>query len=354
MFLETSFPFSLPAANLQPCYRGGPATLVCKAVIDETHDSKTFVFEDSQSRSFDFKPGQYISFKFEIEGKLCPRAYSICSTPTRPHNVQITVKRVPGGLVSNWLNDHMRPGMSVEIADIAGRFNYFDIPSRNPLFLSGGSGVTPVMSMLQYITDVVDQIDVEFVHFARTARDIIFRDQLEFIAKRFPNIHVHLVVGEADEEGCFHGKTGKISAALMQSLVPDLPHREIFMCGPEGFMKAARAMAAEVPIGALHEESFGEKISIEEPDRLGGEVYFSISGKHGTCAPGETILEAALNAGIWIDSSCHQGVCGSCKVKLTQGEVDMQDLGGLPGCDRSEGYVLACCSRPMGSVSIDA
>lgn len=98
MLMEASFPFSLSAANQQPCYRGGPATLVCKAVIDETHDSKTFVFEDSQSRSFDFKPGQYISFKFEIEGKLCPRAYSICSTPTRPHNVQITVKRVPGGL----------------------------------------------------------------------------------------------------------------------------------------------------------------------------------------------------------------------------------------------------------------
>ncbi|MHC2421583.1 hypothetical protein ACVMB2_005494 [Sinorhizobium meliloti] len=72
MLMEASFPFSLSAANQQPCYRGGPATLVCKAVIDETHDSKTFVFEDSQSRSFDFKPGQYISFKFEIEGKLCP------------------------------------------------------------------------------------------------------------------------------------------------------------------------------------------------------------------------------------------------------------------------------------------
>ena len=354
MFVETSFPFSLSAAHQQPSYRGGPATLVCKAAIDETHDSKTFVFEDSQSRSFDFKPGQYISFQFQIEGKLCPRAYSICSTPTRPHNVQITVKRVPGGLVSNWLNDNLRPGMLVEIADIAGRFNYFDIPSRKPLFLSGGSGVTPVMSMLQYITDVVDQTDVEFVHFARTPRDIIFRDQLEFIARRFSNIKVHLVVGEAGEEGCFHGRTGKISASLMQSLVPDLWQREIFMCGPEGFMKAARAIAAEVPIGALHEESFGEKISIEEPDRLGGEVYFSASGKHGTCAPGETILEAALNSGIWIESSCHQGVCGSCKVKLTQGEVDMQDLGGLAGCDRSEGYVLACCSRPMGFVSIDA
>lgn len=163
-----------------------------------------------------------------------------------------------------------------------------------------------------------------------------------------------MVVGETGEETCFRGRMGTISASLMQSLVPDLPQREIFMCGPEGFMKAARAMAAEVPIRALYEESFGERIPIEEPDKLGGEVYFSLSGKHGTCAPGETILEAALNSGIWIESSCHQGVCGSCKVKLTQGMVDMQDLGGLPACERSEGFVLACCSRPMGSVSIDA
>lgn len=119
-------------------------------------------------------------------------------------------------------------------------------------------------------------------------------------------------------------------------------------------MKAARAMAGETVIAALHEESFGEKIVIEETDGLGGEVYFSISGKQGTCAVGETLLEAALNAGIWIDSSCQQGVCGSCKVKMTQGAVDMDDLGGLPDDEKAEGYVLACCSRPRGAVSLEA
>jgi ferredoxin-NADP reductase len=95
----------------------------------------------------------------------------------------------------DWLNDNMHPGLDVEVADIGGRFNYLDIPSRKPLFLSGGSGVTPVISMLQYITDVVDPTDVVFVYFARSPKDIIFRDQLEFVAKRFRNITVHLVVG---------------------------------------------------------------------------------------------------------------------------------------------------------------
>jgi ferredoxin-NADP reductase len=354
MLMETPFRYSLTAANQQPCYRGGPGRLVCKAVVDETHDSKTFVFEDSQSRSFDFKPGQYVTFKFQIDGELCARAYSICSTPTRPHNVQITVKRVPGGLASNWLNDNMRPGMEVDIADISGHFNYLDIPSRKPLFLSGGSGVTPVISMLQYITDVVDPTDVVFVYFARSPKDIIFRDQLEFIAKRFKNITVHMVVGDASEDTGFVGTIGQIGAELMQALIPDLAEREIFMCGPEGFMKAARAMAHEVSVAAIHEESFGEKIVIEDTDGLGGEVYFAMSGKQAACAPGETLLEAALNAGIWIESSCQQGVCGSCKVKMTQGTVDMDDLGGLFDHEKDEGFVLACCSRPRGAVSLEA
>ena len=272
MLVATDSPFSLSSANSQPCYSGGPATLTCKAVIDETHDSKTFVFEDAQSRSFNFKPGQYVTFNLDIEGKKHARAYSISSTPTRPHNIQVTVKRVPGGVVSNHLNDRMTPGTDIEIADITGGFNWVDIPSDKPLFLSGGSGVTPVMSMLQYVTDVTLPKDIVFVHFARSPKDIIFRDQLEFLSRRFTNVTVHLIVDEADAG--FAGETGQISAELLQRLVPDHAERSIFMCGPEGFMKAARDVAAVVPFAAIHEESFGGKITIAENADTGGEVFF--------------------------------------------------------------------------------
>ncbi|AHC99523.1 hybrid-cluster NAD(P)-dependent oxidoreductase [Leisingera methylohalidivorans] len=353
MLIATESPFSLSSANTQPCYAGGPATLICKAVIGETHDCKTLVFEDAQSRSFDFKPGQYVTFSFRIGGKTHVRAYSISSTPTRPHNIQVTVKRVPGGLVSNHLNDEIRPGAEIEIADISGSFNWIDIPCDKPLLLSGGSGVTPVMSMLQYITDVTLPKDVVFVHFARSPEDIIFRDQLEFLAKRFRNVTVHLVADTADDPA-FDGETGQISAALMQRLVPDHAERSIFMCGPEGFMKAARAVAGEIPFAAVHEESFGEKITIEETTGTGGEVFFSLSGRNGHCAEGETLLEAALSAGVWIDSACQQGVCGNCKVMLTQGQVETQEMGGLQPGEAEAGYVLACCSWPKGAVALDA
>lgn len=353
MLIATESLFSLASANTQPCYAGGPATLICKAVIDETHDSRTFVFEDSQSRSFDFKPGQYVTFDLEIDGQRHVRAYSISSTPTRPHNIQVTVKRVPGGLVSNWMNDQLKPGMELNIADVSGTFNWIDIPCEKPLFLSGGSGVTPVMSMLQYITDVTLPKDAVFVHFARSPKDVIFRDQLEFLAKRFSNVTVHLVVDTNDEDG-FTGETGQISAELLARLVPDHEQRSIFMCGPEGFMKAAANVAESITFAALHKESFGEKITIDETTETGGEVFFSLSGKSGHCAKGETLLEAALNAGVWIDSACQQGVCGNCKALVTQGEVEMKDMGGLMPGEAEAGYVLTCCSWPKGSVALDA
>lgn len=353
MLVAIDSPFSLNSANTQPCYAGGPASLICKAVIEETHDCKTFVFEDSQSRSFDFKPGQYVTFSFKIEGQTHVRAYSISSTPTRPHNLQVTVKRVPGGLVSNYLNDEIKPGVEIEIADISGSFNWIDIPCKKPLLLSGGSGVTPVMSMLQYITDVTLPKDVTFVHFARSPQDIIFRDQLEFLGKRFDNVTVHLVVDSAGDAP-YAGEVGQLSAELLQRLVPDHAERSIFMCGPEGFMKAARSVAEEIPFAAIHEESFGEKITIEESVGTGGEVFFSLSGKSGHCAEGETLLEAALKVGIWIDSACQQGVCGNCKVVLTQGEVEMKDMGGLMPGEAEAGYVLTCCSWPKGAVALDA
>jgi ferredoxin-NADP reductase len=344
--------YSLAAANRQPCYRGGPARLVCKAVIDETHDSKTFVFEDIQNRSFDFKPGQYASFKFPLGGRICSRAYSISSSPTRPHNIHISVKRVSGGLVSNWLNDHLVAGSSLEITDIGGKFNYIDIPSSKPLFLCGGSGVTPLISMLQYINDMSDPVDVVLVYFSRSPKEIIFRDELEFISKRYGSVKVHMIVSEIGEAEGITVRIGRLNAPLMQELVPDLAQREIFVCGPEGFVKAARAMARNVQVAAMHEESFGEKIEMDKTDLQGGQVHFSLSGKYRTCPPGETLLEAALNAGVWIPSSCQQGVCGSCKVKLIQGVVDMDDLGGLPEIEKADGYVLACCGRPRGAVSL--
>lgn len=130
-------------------------------------------------------------------------------------------------------------------------------------------------------------------------------------------------------------------------------------------MKSARAVAREIGVAAIHEEeSFGEKICLHDVEAdgrqtgggeaAGGEVRFTLSGKRGRYAPGETLPEAARNAGVWIDSSCQQGVCGSCRVRLTGGAVDTEDAGGLAEDAQAAGYVLACCSRPRDAVSAEA
>lgn len=131
--------------------------------------------------------------------------------------------------------------------------------------------MTPVFSMLQYINDIFEPADVVFVSLSRSPKDIIFRNQLEIISRRFTNVEVHMVVGEVGAAESFAGPIGRINATLMQAMVPDLGEREIFMCGPEGFMKAARAMARDVQVAALHEESFGGKIATYGTDHGGGE-----------------------------------------------------------------------------------
>ena len=330
-----------------------PCLVVCRAVFDETAQAKSFVLEDKLGRSFFFKPGQYATLKLLIDGKILQRAYSIASAPTRPGNLQITVKRVPGGVGSNWLNDTLVVGTEIEIMAIDGAFNFSDLPSDKPLLLSGGSGITPVMSMLRALTDSASDLDITFVHFARDPADVIFRDELALIAKRFTNVTVQLVVGEARSDPAFTGTRGRISADLLRQLVPDHAERTIYMCGPEGFMRAARDITAEVTVKAQHQESFGQALPAIADGGLGQQVEFTLSGSTRTCAPGETLLQVALDAGIWVESSCQQGICGSCKVRLLEGAVDMTDLGGLQEYERNNGYVLACCSRPTGPVRLE-
>lgn len=331
----------------------GACRVICRAVYDETAQARTFVLEDSLGRWFSFLPGQYAVLKLRIDGKVKLRAYSLSSTPRCPGNIQITVKRVPGGVVSNWLNDTVVPGTEIEIVAIDGAFNFTDLPSDKPLLLSGGSGVTPVMAMLRSLIDCASGLDIAFLHFARNPADVIFRDELALIDERFANIAVHLVVGDADGDPGFADRQGRISADLLARLVPDHAERTVYMCGPEGFMQAARNVTAELPVLALHQESFGQALPDRGDAALGGTVNFVLSGTSRQCGPGETLLQAALDAGIWIDSSCQQGICGSCKVKLTSGEVEMADLGGLQDFERSQGYILACCSQPKGNVKLE-
>jgi len=175
-------------------------TLVCRAVRRETHDVMTFVFEAAEPRRFAYRPGQFMTFDFEVGGEVINRCYTIASSPLRPHRISITVKRTPGGPVSAWLHDQMKPGVKIKALGPMGDFTIAAHPAPKYLFLSAGSGITPLMSMTRAHHDLASDADIAFVHSARSPADLIFRHELDLMARERPALKVTAIC-ETDAPG---------------------------------------------------------------------------------------------------------------------------------------------------------
>jgi glycine betaine catabolism B len=352
------------------------STLVCRRVQDITHDVKTFLFEPAHPALFQYEPGQFVTLQLQIDGRPVSRCYTISTPPTRPHLLGITVKRQPGGVVSNWLHDTMAPGHRISAEGPFGVFTPVNHPSAKYLFLSGGSGITPVMSMTRTLYDLGSDADVVFLHSARTPSDIIFRRELETMASTTPTLRVaHVCERDAPREP-WGGLHGFLSREMLQLLAPDLAERVVFCCGPAPYMAAVRRILGDVGFDMrnYHEESFSfedltlKEFSVQgELDGAVGEaepgtapvaktysVEFVRSGRTFTCAEDENVLDAAYDAGLAPPSSCGQGMCGTCKTTILSGTVDMQHNGGIRPREIAKNKVLICCSKPLSDLSIDA
>jgi ferredoxin-NADP reductase len=354
---------------------------VCRAVLEITHDVKSFVFEPQGERTFDFEPGQFLTLRLSIEGHEVNRCYTISSPPTRPHRVAITVKRVPGGPVSNWLHDHVEPGSEITAIAPLGAFTLARQPAEKYLFLSAGSGITPLMSMTRTLHDLGSDADVVFVHSARTPEDIVFRAELEALEAVTPNLRVVHVCENDYPSRPWSGLRGRISAEILESVVPDLHERVTFTCGPAAYMASVRRLLADLDYDMLsyHEESFSfEELGVSETATLDEEladlpplpegplstedglasvdtysVEFVKSGMTIACRADENVLDAALAAGLRLASSCSQGMCGTCKVSKLAGEVDMNHNGGIRPREIAQDKILICCSTPLSDLTID-
>ena len=337
--------------------------LVCRAVTDDTHDIRTFHFATARPCRFRFLPGQFLTLELPVVGGVF-RCYTISSPPTRPETLSITTKRVPGGPVSNWLHDQVRPGTVLRAAGPSGEF-VLPPPGAKLLFLSAGSGVTPLMSMARTLFDRAEDRDVLFVHSARTPADIPFRDELDLMARRLPRLRVaHVVEGLGAERG-WPGLTGRLSPGMLALLAPDLRYRDVYCCGPAPYMAAVRAMLADAGHDPArhHEDSFSfdalpqpvqEEVRHEEAAAGATfSVTFAKSGQTVAVPPGTTILAAAKAAGLRLPSSCTRGVCGTCKSRLVSGRVDMQHGGGIRPREVAQGLILICCSQPLEDLVIE-
>ncbi|MET1047549.1 MAG: 2Fe-2S iron-sulfur cluster-binding protein [Hyphomicrobium sp.] len=341
-------------------------TLVCTQVRAETHDVKSFLFRTVTPRLFRFRPGQFITIELEIDGERVNRCYTISSPPTRPDTLSITVKRKVGGKASNWLHDNIQPGATIKALGPAGEFSCTLHPAAKYLFLSGGSGVTPLMSMARTFYELGEDRDIIFVHGARSPRDIIFRHELAMMAHGLSRFRTAFVCEDRGEHRDWSAPTGYLTLPLLTSIVPDLAEREIFCCGPDPFMANARAMLKDAgfDVARYHEESFSfeQLTSVEQAESLGvpGEVKgdhfkieFTKSGRTIECRADQFILDAARAAGMRLPFSCSKGICGTCKSKKVSGQVVMSHGGGIRQREIDAGMILICCSKPLGDVTIE-
>ena len=333
--------------------------LRCVAVHQEAHDVRSFTFVSPAGKQFSFGAGQYFLFDFPVGDAVEGRCYSISSPPTRPGSFTITVKRVAGGVVSNWLHDSLAPGAALRAQGPRGTFLRPAARTRKYLFLSGGSGITPVMSMLREIADTAEVADVVFLHAGRTPQDFIFRDELAWLAGRIKGLRLFLLPEGPGAEPSWPGLTGRISAELLALAIPDMAERVVMCCGPAPFMAAARSIAAAlgVPPGHYLEESFDAAVleppAPEAPAAATFKVQFAKQNRTIEVGAGQTILSCAKRAGIRIPSSCANGVCGTCKSRLVSGSVDMKHEGGIRQREIDAGLFLPCCSRPLSDLVIE-
>lgn len=339
--------------------------LECVSVIPEVPNTATFTFRAPSGALFDFLPGQFLTLEIPAPGGTVLRTYTISSSPSRPRSISITAKAQDDSIGTRWMLENLAPGVQIKALGPAGLFSHLNHAAEKYLFISAGSGITPMMSMTTFMFDLGSEPDIVFVNCARRPGEIIFRERLEHMASRVPGIDLKWVVETPERYAPWTGYQGQFNQLMLGLMAPDYLEREVFCCGPEPFMQAVRdaLQGLGYDMDRYHQESFHAPVETEAdapalddvvPDEdTRAEVTFSASGLTAKVAETETILAAAKANGLNIPSGCTFGVCGTCKIRKTHGEVHMVHNGGISEDDIAEGYILACCSNPIGKVSVD-
>jgi ferredoxin-NADP reductase/Fe-S-cluster-containing hydrogenase component 2 len=363
---ETSMLKGEPARYLRNDQATGKIRWLGKLVLaekeDVTHNVTTFRFKSTNGAEvpFDYLPGQFLTLHIVPGGVPTKRSYTIASTPTWRDRIEITVKREEHGLVSRWLHDELEPGDEVEVEAPSGTFHFTGKDAASILLIGGGVGITPMMSVARYLTETGWPGLVHLILGFRTPGDFIFRDEIAALEARNPNLRVTVTMSRPDDEP-WTGRTGQIDAALLSELVPDLASQRAHICGPPPMMEAVKAalIGLGLPEGQVRTEAFGTikrdptaKGSVAT--EIAGRVFFQASDVSAPVLAGSTILDAADEAGIFIDNACRSGTCGSCRVKLSAGSVRMPVEDALTGEEKAEGYILACQAEISGDVAVDA
>lgn len=338
----------------------------CVSITEVTHNVKSFELFAPWLARIDFEPGQYVTVRIpELELERC---YSIASAPFGTNTFTLTIKRVDGGAVSTHLHDVLKVGDRVHVDGPYGLFSTSFHPAAKHLFVSGGSGLSPIMSMVRSLLarSAGAPTDIVLIHNAATPADIIFRPELEQLAE-VPGVSVVTMCSRDSDAEAWAGHRGRITRETLAEVVPELADRETFVCGPGDYMAAVRLMLDELGVlgSRVHEESFvfakspaerlarKERVTERESPLKSFGIDFTTSGKHVGCDPGTTVLDAAVESGMVFASSCEEGMCGTCKSVLVSGEVEMNHAGGIRPKEIAAGKFLPCCSTPLTDLVVE-
>jgi ferredoxin-NADP reductase len=320
----------------------------------ETGDTVTLRFPLSAAKPLGAKPGQFLTFEWTVDSKKLPRSYSISSSPTRTDYVEITVKEQ--GIVSRFLNRDAKEGLTVEAHGPFGQFCFDERQHQSIVLFAGGSGITPIMSILRYIEDIAPNTDITLFYAVRTEHDIIFQEDLESLQKRLPRFRWLLVASRPGTE--WPGPRGRVDRELIEKQLGRTSSQEFFfLCGPVAFMASIRdiLMCSGVSAQQIRQERFtiGSPVSTDT-EASTCLVDFKRSGEKYECSSAESLLMVAEKHDIDIPFGCRVGQCGECATRVLEGEVEMEIDEGLEPALRSRGYRLMCVSRARGRVALDA
>lgn len=332
-------------------------TLVIKEIRKETKNTVTLCFKQPGLRKLKYKAGQYITLILRINGRKYARPYSFSSAPSVDAGLEVTVKRVTNGIVSNYINNELKVGDVVEVIEPMGDFTYQTINAKQSVYLWGaGSGITPLFSIIKEALHMQSIPNLHLIYGNKNEESTIFREQLSLLKKNSPSVfsmtNFYSQVDKIEKSNNIH--IGRISSEFVTSLVAqnkNVKESVHYICGPKDLKDTIKnsLQKLEVPSSSIFIEEFELVIDPKDMEVIKDSkviVHFQGERSEIFVPKGKSILDVALDNNIELPYSCQTGNCISCKAKLKEGQLKMLGLT-KEREDLAQDEFLLCCSYPL-------
>lgn len=332
--------------------------MTIREVVPIAKDAVNLVFE-KPSAPFDYQPGQFITIIDEVNGQKLRRAYSLCSTPFLDEYPAVTVKKVPDGRMSNYINEGYKAGQVIEVMEPMGMFTtqFDESKARKAVFIGGGSGITPLISLIRSILHKEPKSEVVLIYGNRSVEYIIFKDLISKLQADF-NGRFKVIHMLEEDTGGFADIKGRPSPGIISDVVEtnNLSGAEYYLCGPQPMMDATMEglKLAGISSDAIRMESFvvgktSPNLEEKQDANSASQVTILLDGDEFVIPVkmNQCILETGLAQGLDMPYSCQSGLCTACRGKCLEGEISIDDAEGLSQEELDEGYRLLCVGKPL-------